>query len=331
MSDYNYQIYEIIQKNEEVIDIDKLDLSEFSLAEQKNILKEIYSYNLNLIRRLKNEVKELNEINCNQDSSIENINLVINNSEFTCVEKENSSRFYGYDLNYYINIVEHFNESIEFETLKDIINENKFDEVINRLLAHFTLENVTINKLCKECNDEEFTQEKKRIQFIIDNLNVLKISEEKDNNLIDNKLIYKLTNFGNVCFLNELSKIKPEYYNSIAIAFNSIIDGSFKFMKRIGKADDGFYSPLFQVRDKYIRIYYIKISANLYLISDVIVKKVQTSKNYSSFVRKISKDTYLQREKFLKLSATEKEKVIEDNQVVTEHILDQINVKKKVL
>ena len=149
--------------------------------------------------------------------------------------------------------------------------------------------------------------------------------------MIDNKLIYKVTNFGNASFLNELSKIKPEYYNSISIAFNSIIDGSFKFMKRIGTADDGFYSPLFQVRDKYIRIYYIKISANLYLISDVIVKKVQTSKNYSSFVRKISKDTYLQREKFLKLSATEKEKIIEDNKIVTEQILEQINIKKKVL
>ena len=139
MSDYNYPIYEIIQKNEEVIDIDKLDLSEYSFDEQKNIVKEIYYYNLNLIKKLKNEVRELNEINFNHDSSIENINLVINNSEFTCVEKENSSRFYSYDLNYYINIVEQFNESIEFESLKDIINENKFDEVINRLLANFTL------------------------------------------------------------------------------------------------------------------------------------------------------------------------------------------------
>ena len=325
----------IISLNRECIDInwliDYISSSNLILEEKNNLIKKAYSYNVSKTKELNDEINYLKEIENNNDLEIANIKLQtkseIKNNDLVTTNKT----FHSNNINDYIELINKFEDAIDFEILTDLIEEDKFSSIIFKLILHFTLEKITLKKLQEEENTSFFKEEELKYNNTVKYLKELIDSRQQDNLNLNNKVIYSFTAASNVNFINSLEKIPTEYYTSIKNAFLSIFDGTFKNNKRIGKNDDGFYSPLLQVRDNDIRIYYLKISANLYLIIDVIVKKVSTSKNYSNYVRRISKDAYNNREQFLNLNEKEKEQFINKNIEITDQINELLNQKKKVL
>ena len=177
-----------------------------------------------------------------------------------------------------------------------------------------------------EAGEDFFIDEKIKIKFIIDNLIRIRDCFVKSEDVSYNNLIFTKTESSNVLFLSDLNKIPVDYYDYISNCIYSILDGSFKNMKRIGKVDEGFYCALYQVRDSDIRVYYSNLNSSTYIIGGVLLKKVSTSRDYSTYVRKISRD--IKNCKDL-IGDNINKKIITDNQAITDEVVNILKLKKR--
>lgn len=332
--DLNQYIDETILANSAYIDIDRLieliDKLNLTINEKNIIIKKVYSYNLKLTKNITKENEELEKIANSDAKEFVDIKLKIPKQGIVSPKIEQIKN-QTVNVSNYVELINQFTEPSDFVSLTDIISEHDLDEIINYLLAYYYSELITLKKLQYEEENNIFNDDEQNIKNIIDNLHYLQISQQQDDLSTNNKLVYLTTKYGNTIFLNRVNKISQEYYESISNAFNSIKNGSLKNNKRIGKTSDGFYSPLFQVRDNNIRIFYLKVAPNLYLIIDVMIKKFNTTRDYSNYIRKISKVGFIQAEKFLASSIQEQQYQLEENAKVTATIDSILDGKKKVL
>ncbi len=330
----NY-INEIIKIGDSYIDIDRLmgfiEQMNLTIEEKNAIIKKVYSYNLVITQKIAKENEELEKINNTDVDGIAEIKLnipkkIIAPSKF---EQINNKTI---DISNYIGFIEQLTDPDGFIALADMINEHEYEDVINCLLKHYYLELVTIKKLeYEEKDNSDFNKYEQQIHEIIDNLQYLQISRQQDDLSINNQILYLTTQYGNNVFLNSLNQIPSEYYDNISIAFNSIINSNFKNNKRVGKKNDGFYSPLLEVKSDKVRIFYLKIKSNLYLIMDIIVKKFNTNNEYGRYIRGISKEGFLQIRDFLKMTSSEQQILLDEHSKTTDDINIILNGKKKVL
>lgn len=335
--EFSKQIDNYIKKGDFYIDVDNLinlfETANLTIPEKNILLEKVHKYKLTLLNNLLTEYKTLKNVDDNNKEEINEISLEIpkkcsENKEDKVIKTSSS---YNNDIKKYIVLIDSFNEITDYEILNDLIEENNFFNIINKIIAHYVLEHITLRKLKYEEDSDLFDSEEKRIQTIIENLKTLRYVKESDNLLEQNKLIYLQTDSGNINFLDDLEKIDKSYYSLILKAFNSIIDGTFKNNKRIGKVGEGFYSPLLQVRVDEIRIFYLKVAPNLYMIIDVIFKNFDKNKKYEDFIREISKKAAIQRSLFLEMSELEQKKIIDSHLLITSNIEDTLKCKKKVL
>ena len=328
----NY-INNIINTSKDYIDVEEflkiIESLNIDLSLKNELLMKVHYYDYKMTKKELDEIIELKKIDDSNNLEFSNITLKIPTPKQVIA---NQSKIINnkIDIKNYINMIDNFSDMDDFTYLSETINKDDFFDTINSLLAYYTLELVTLKKLEYEENTL-FEEEKSKINNIIDNLHYLQICTQEDNVYEENKLIYLTTMYGNNVFVNSLEKISNEYYDSILNAFDSLKNGSFKNNKRIGKNDDGFDSPLYQVRDNQIRIFYLKISPNLYLVADVIVKKYAVRNSYSHYIRQLSKSALSQIKQFLMLQPSQQEKIINDNMNVTSSINSILIDKKKVL
>lgn len=329
----NNYIDETISANNAYIDIDRLiELIEklnLTMQEKNIIIKKVYSYNLMVTQKIAKENEELEKID-NTDNKIANIKLNIPLKTIVSSETEQINNK-PIDISNYVEFIEQISEPDDFIVLADMVNEHEYEEVINYLLKHYYLELITIKRLqYEEKNNNDFNEYEQHIKDIIDNLHYLQISQQQDDLSINNQILYLTTQYGNNIFLNSLTQIPSEYYDNISIAFNSIINGNFKNNKRVGKKSDGFYSALLEVKSDKVRIFYLKITSNLYLIIDVIIKKFNTNNEYGRFIRGISKEGFLQIKKFLKMTDSEQQTLLGEHANATAEIGLILNGKKRL-
>lgn len=328
----NY-INNIINTEEDYIDIDNLlkiiNSLDLNIKQKNLLLKKVYFYNLKITKRVMTNIEELQNIDDLKHIEIADLDLNIPKLE-SFHNNKNKSMNNKIDIKNYISMIENFNDASDFTILNEIIDEREIFDIINYLLAYYSLELITLKKLQSE-DHNSFKEEEIKLTNIIDNLHFLQNSVQKDNIFVENKLIYLTTQYGNSIFMRHLNKISTEYYNSINTVFNSIKNGNFKNNKRLGRTDDGFYSPLLQVRDNQIRIFYLKISANLYLIADIMVKKFAVCNSYSRYIRQISRAALSSVKKFTMMLPSEQTDFLKQNELVTHEVENILNSKKKVL
>ncbi|MCI8779030.1 MAG: hypothetical protein HFI87_07785 [Bacilli bacterium] len=329
----NY-INQIIKSDDSYIDIDRLmefiEQMDLTIEEKNIIIKKVYSYNLTITQKITKENEELEKIENTDADGIANIKLHIPLKTIVSSETEQINNK-PIDISNYVEFIEQISEPDDFIVLADMVNEHKYEEVINYLLKHYYLELITIKRLqYEEKNNNDFNEYEQHIKDIIDNLHYLQISQQQDDLSINNQILYLTTQYGNNIFLNSLNQIPSEYYDNISIAFNSIINGNFKNNKRVGKKSDGFYSALLEVKSDKVRIFYLKITSNLYLIIDVIIKKFNTNNEYGRFIRGISKEGFLQIKKFLKMTDSEQQTLLGEHANATAEIGLILNGKKRL-
>lgn len=331
----NNYIDKIIKAKDSYIDIDRLmefiDQMDLTIEQKNIIIKKVYSYNLKITQNILKENDELEKLDNCEDKTIYDIKLNIppQTSVLTKLEQGNNKTI---NISNYVEIIEQFTELSDFTSLVDMINEHEYEDIINCLLMHYYLELNTIKKLqYEEKGNDDFYEYKKHIKDTIDNLKYLQLSQQRDDVSINNQILYLTTQYGNNIFLNSINQISSEYYDKISMAFNSIKKGNFKNNKRIGKKSGGFYSPLFEVKNEDIRIFYLKITANLYLIIDVIVKDFNNNNEYGRYIRRISKEGFLQLKDFLKLSPNEQQTLLSEHFKITNDIDFILDGKKKVI
>lgn len=334
--DYKNYIDNIIAQNKEYIDIDfvidYMDVFEYDLSKRIQLLKRIYSYNLKLTKELDTEVSNLSEIDPSSNQEIADIKLIESPRMNSSKKQFDKSIKEDMDISPYIKMIDSYNENANYEYLIQMIDKQNILVVINQLIKHYTLEYITLKRLKKEDkNSTIILEEENRIKNILNNLYNCRNSQMQTNFNTQNNLIYLTKSTGNINFLDSLNDISNEYYPSILNAFLSIYNGTFKDSKQLSKIGSGFTSPLLRVRADAIRIYYLKITSELYLITDVKVKKIVNSNRYSEYLQRISKEANNEKNLFLNLDIAHQEEIIEKHKLITREIIAKLDSKKKVL
>lgn len=274
--------------------------SDISFKEKTEILRRVDTYNKKIIRMFENGNKTLSEqVDDDYDEPINYNNTlpeVINKStisEPTIIKSPN--------IKTHIQQLLLLSSTEEFENyLKSSISKINFNETINLLIANVLESIITIKKLItedllasgKRC--ELFNQELEKLNSILSVLYRMQYySDEKEENR-KNKIIYLITEAGNISISNDLKAIPIEFYDSIYNLLSSIQNGTFKEFKRIGTQTNNFKTNLLQVRENFTRIIFDQLSEDLYIILTVFIKKVSTSKEYFNNLRNV--DTLLSRQ-----------------------------------
>ena len=106
-----------------------------------------------------------------------------------------------------------------------------------------------------------------------------KIDSKSDQEIKENNLYFFKTTSGNIYCLNDLDKIKKEYYESFSELFKSIKDGTFKRAKRLN-SNNSKTSSLSEVRGFKTRILFDRLDKNNYIIIMCAVKKCNFDNGY---------------------------------------------------
>lgn len=328
--DFSKYIDDIISKKQESIDVDHvidyMDIFDYNLSRKTAILKKIYSYNLDLIKNLELEVLNLSQIETSSDKSLANIKL--NETIRTNSNKQTSNQYscQTIDISNYIELIDSFENFSNYQYLLQIINTADFSNIINQLIAYYKSEYITLKKLKKEDRTSTLLlEEEVRITKIIDNLNDIKNRQISKENSTNNKLIYLTKPSSNINFLDSLNNIPNEQYDAVYNAFQSIFNNTFRDNKQLVS------SPLSRVRSDAIRVYYLQVIANLYLIVDVEVKKIVNSNRHGDYIKRISKEALIFKNTFLNLDSNNQNKIITEHELVTEKIISTLTNKEKVL
>ncbi len=334
--DFKSYIDNIILQNEEYIDVDHvidyMDVFNYDLSKRNQLLKRIYSYNLQLTKKLASEISDLSQIETSTNGNIADIKLITPPTDHIQKQAFKESVKEEVDISNYIKIIDNYNVNNDYTYLIKMIDKANFLNTMNHLIAYYTLEYITLKRLKKEDrNSKTILEEEMRITNILNNLYNCRDSQTKVNYKEQNKLIYLTKSTGNINFLDSLDYIPNEQYQDVYNALLSILNGTFKDSKQLSKVGSDCYEPLTRVRVSSIRIYYLQIIQGLYLIADVQVKKMVNSNRYSEYIHRISKDASIEKNNFLNLDKGEQDRIIKDHELITQDIISKLISKKKVL
>ena len=117
-------------------------------------------------------------------------------------------------------------------------------------------------------------------------INFIRSTKEKETNeeeVKENNLYFLKTTSGNIYCLNDLDKIKNEYYEGFEELFRSIKDGTFKRAKRLN-SNNLKTSSLSEVRGFKTRVLFDKLDENTYIIIMCAVKKCDYDNGYKKSI-----------------------------------------------
>lgn len=156
---------------------------------------------------------------------------------------------------------------------------------------------------------EEITLNEQKIQLITE----IEKSKEKECSQEEQKrnhLILVPTSGGNIRVIEELKRIDSAYYEGFLGLFQSIIDGSFKNVKRFDHNHSQLYG-ISEVKDFKIRVIFDRIGPHDYAILTAFIKKTDKDKSYVEKLintvmqyknQKERLKTQLEQEEFIKLN-----------------------------
>lgn len=202
------------------------------------------------------------------------------------------------ELNYYI---EKFNGStIEelMENSEDILpsfENGNYQNIILRLRLE-TLKTIKeISNIIKDSSDaslEEIQYYREELEKEKNKLHLLSMpqTETKQSDVPKkNRLVFATTQSGNIRVLEDIDKRIPrEYYPKFYDLFSSILNGTFKNVKRLVFSSTDL-SGFSEVKDHKVRVVFDRVGPNTYAIITAFMKKSDKDKGYlESLVRSIS-------------------------------------------
>ncbi|MCI8460497.1 MAG: hypothetical protein HFE81_03795 [Bacilli bacterium] len=153
----------------------------------------------------------------------------------------------------------------EIKDINDFINEEK-DSIDNSELEEFRREIEQIDK-------------KKRL------LKEVLLEKEEDTlevESVHNKIVLVPTLAGNIIIIDDIEHIPNEFYASFLELINSIIDGTFKGVKRFsGNYLNGFC----EVRGYQVRVIFSRLDKNCYALITAFIKKTDNNREYQEFLK----------------------------------------------
>lgn len=209
--------------------------------------------------------------------------------------------------------------------------------VIIRVKAEIMREVIEYKKMSM---DNDFQSDKEmlnEIRDIINSLNRKLLSidrvlnrEMKDNSFkrkIENKIVFLTTKSGNNVLWRDLKDIPDEYYPEFKGLLDSIIDGTFKNLKKFystNKVNNG----LLEVKDFKTRIIFDRLDKNTFIILSAFMKKVDIDRFYMQNIDNIATN-YRLNENYYKELIKDSEKM-EEQEKEKEAIYEELTKRSKV-
>ena len=250
-------------------------------------LLEVLKHNNKVSSNMKQEIKEMEKLDeVNRTMIFEKEKQYFEDDEEYEEEQDEDS-----DYLYYYEPIKEVREDISIEELEQIIKENlpsknnpNCFKIISRMMAEILKEIMEYEEIKSDSiGEEEIIEEtQKLIDLNKRKLNYIrnaKIDSKSDEEIKENNLYFFKTTSGNIYCLNDLDKIKKEYYESFSELFKSIKDGTFKRAKRLN-SNNSKTSSLSEVRGFKTRVLFDRLDKNNYIIIMCAVKKCNFDNGY---------------------------------------------------
>lgn len=254
-------------------------------------LLEVLKHNNKVSSNMKQEIKEMEKLDeVNRTMIFEKEKQYFEDCEEYEEEQDEDS-----DYLYYYEPIKEVREDISIEELEQIIKENlpsknnpNYFKIISRMMAEIFKEIMEYEEIKSDSiGEEEIIEEtQKLIDLNKRKLNYIrnaKIDSKSDQEIKENNLYFFKTTSGNIYCLNDLDKIKKEYYESFSELFKSIKDGTFKRAKRLN-SNNSKTSSLSEVRGFKTRILFDRLDKNNYIIIMCAVKKSDFDLGYQNLL-----------------------------------------------
>lgn len=254
-------------------------------------LMELIKDSRNQTIMLERQIKELEELRKEEKPvRIENPKEAV--SEKTVEISEGDDKEFQEEVDYYYSLLNFIEEdSINLDSIKDILpakNKANYDNIIlsikMRLLKIIKEYKDMIEEGRGEISSDYLLDIKKEIINTQTKINLIKQSEEENsaNTIVEsmrNNLFFSLSPTGNISVIDDIAKdISNEAYDDFKILFNSIVDGTFKGIKRF--SDNDHYSFMAKVSFNEARVLFDRVGKNDYVIIGAFIKKTTTGKSY---------------------------------------------------
>ena len=257
-----------------------------TILDDGDLLK-VLKHNNKVSSSMKKEIKEMEKL----DEANKRMNFKIEKEDLKGDDEYDEEQDEDSDYLYYYEPIKEVREDISIEELEQIIKENlpsknnpNYSKIVSRMMAEILKEIMEYEEIkSNSIGEEEIIEE---VQKLIDldkrKINFIRNVKEKETSgeeLKENNLYFLKTTSGNIYCLNDLDKIKNEYYEGFEELFKSIKDGSFKGVKRLNSSNNKT-SSLSEVRGFKTRLLFDKLGENNYIIIMCAVKKCDFDNGY---------------------------------------------------
>ena len=255
-----------------------------TITDDEELLKAL-KHNNKVSSSMKQEIKEMEKL----DEANKKMSFKIEKQNFEEDDEYEEEQDEDSDYLYYYEPIKDVSEDISITELEKIIKENlpsknnpNYFKIISRMMAEILKEIMEYEEIKSDSiGEKEIIEEtQKLIDLNKRKINFIRSTKEKETNeeeVKENNLYFLKTTSGNIYCLNDLDKIKNEYYESFEELFKSIKDGTFKRAKRLN-SNNLKTSSLSEVRGFKTRVLFDKLDENNYIIIMCVVKKC----NYDS-------------------------------------------------
>ena len=255
-----------------------------TITDDEELLKAL-KHNNKVSSSMKQEIKEMEKL----DEANKKMSFKIEKQNFEEDDEYEEEQDEDSDYLYYYEPIKDVSEDISITELEKIIKENlpsknnpNYFKIISRMMAEILKEIMEYEEI-KSIGEKEIIEEtQKLIDLNKRKINFIRSTKEKETNeeeVKENNLYFLKTTSGNIYCLNDLDKIKNEYYESFEELFKSIKDGTFKRAKRLN-SNNLKTSSLSEVRGFKTRVLFDKLDENNYIIIMCVVKKCNYDNGY---------------------------------------------------
>lgn len=257
-----------------------------TITDDEELLKAL-KHNNKVSSSMKQEIKEMEKL----DEANKKMSFKIEKQNFEEDDEYEEEQDEDSDYLYYYEPIKDVSEDISITELEKIIKENlpsknnpNYFKIISRMMAEILKEIMEYEEIKSDSiGEKEIIEEtQKLIDLNKRKINFIRSTKEKETNeeeVKENNLYFLKTTSGNIYCLNDLDKIKNEYYESFEELFKSIKDGTFKRAKRLN-SNNLKTSSLSEVRGFKTRVLFDKLDENNYIIIMCVVKNCNYDNGY---------------------------------------------------
>lgn len=247
------------------------------------------------------------------------------------IEQEKTKVQELYDVSFYLDQIKECTSLTELQTVLPRKNHPDFNTIMNTILASLLKEIIEIEefvsteKLTKS-ERQEFLNEIHAKQAWINEMILYRDQKmEQKEESIQNHLIYLASSSNNIYAFQDLKDIEQEYFGSFLELLNSILDGTFKNVKKF--SNNNKINTLYEVKNFKTRIVFNKINANTFVIVSMFMKKADNDLRYREQI--VHRSTLYQSVKEELKRKSQETEFLEANKEITETI-QNILMKKGV-